>query len=39
VEQSPFELQSLHPVLLPLILQQLPPRQTPHEQELLWPLL
>ena len=35
VEQSPFESQSVHPVLLPLGPQQLPPRQTPLKQELL----
>ena len=34
-EQSPFESQSVHPVLLPLEPQQLPPRHTPLEQELL----
>ena len=35
VEQSPSESQSVHPVLLPLMPQQLPPRHTPLEQEVL----
>ena len=35
VEHSPRESQSAHPVLLPLVPQQLPPRHTPLEQELL----
>jgi hypothetical protein len=35
VEQSPSESQSVHPVLLPLAPQQLPPLHTPLEQELL----
>ena len=35
VEQSPSESQSVHPVLLPLAPQQLPPRHTPLEQSLL----
>ena len=35
VEQSPLESQSVHPVLLPLGPQQLPPRHTPLEQSSL----
>jgi hypothetical protein len=31
--QSPSLSQSVHPALLPLALQQLPPRQTPDEQD------
>ena len=33
VKQSPFELQAVQPVLLPLVPQHFPPRQTPEEQE------
>ena len=35
MEQSPSESQSVQPVLFPLAPQQLPPRHTPLEQELL----